>query len=108
MQQRFRHPLAFAFTCALFALAPAPRAFAQPIPDAQLNGLEWRLLGPFRGGWGTMAAGIADQPDTFYFGAAGGGVWKTIDAGSTWQPLFGRSRRLPRSARSRSRRRIRT
>ena len=87
MHERFRHSLAFAFALMLLAMAPASRAFAQPIPDAQLAGLEWRLLGPFRGGWGTMAAGIADQPDTFYFGAAGGGVWKTSDAGTTWQPM---------------------
>ena len=87
MHERFRHSLAFVFALALFAMAPAPRASAQPIPDSQLGGLEWRLLGPFRGGWSTMAAGIPDQPDTFYFGAAGGGVWKTSDAGTTWQPM---------------------
>ena len=60
----------------LAALTIAP-ALSQPVDQSQLNGLEWRLVGPFRGGWGTMAAGVADQPDTFYFGAAGGGVWKT-------------------------------
>ncbi|HEV8610809.1 MAG TPA: hypothetical protein VGS98_12175, partial [Thermoanaerobaculia bacterium] len=42
----------------------------------------------FRGGWGTVAAGIPDQLDTYYFGAAGGGVWKTEDAGRTWTSLF--------------------
>ncbi len=47
------------------------------IPDSMLDGLQWRLVGPFRAGWGTMAAGIPEQPNTFYFGAAGGGVWKT-------------------------------
>ncbi len=58
---------------------------AQSVDPAQLNGLQWRLLGPFRGGWGTMAAGIPDQLDTFYSGAAGGGIWNTTDAGATWQ-----------------------
>src|ERR1044071_4982999 len=53
-----------------------------PLPD-----LSWRLLGPFRAGWATVCAGIPDQPDTFYFGAAGGGVWKTINAGRTWTPI---------------------
>jgi photosystem II stability/assembly factor-like uncharacterized protein len=68
-------------------LAASSPAMAQPVDSAQLNGLQWRLVGPFRGGWGTMAAGIPDQPDTFYFGAAGGGVWKTADAGITWQSV---------------------
>ncbi len=56
---------------------------AAPLPD-----LHWRLIGPFRGGWSTMATGIPDQPDTFLFGAAGGGVWKTVNAGRTWTPIF--------------------
>ncbi|MEO5622118.1 MAG: hypothetical protein ABIO74_03995, partial [Dokdonella sp.] len=65
---------------ALGVIAPVSLAYAgtpNGVADAQLNGLQWRLLGPFRGGWATMAAGIPDQPNTFYFGAAGGGVWKT-------------------------------
>lgn len=73
---------------ALVVLLAAASATAAPAgPDAQFGGLQWRLLGPFRGGWGTMAAGSADPSDTFYFGAAGGGVWKTTDAGNTWQPM---------------------
>ncbi len=75
---------------ALGVIAPVPLAWASTstgVADAQLNGLQWRLLGPFRGGWATMAAGIPDQPNTFYFGAAGGGVWKTADAGITWQSM---------------------
>ncbi len=51
------------------------------------DALRWRLLGPFRAGWSTMAQGIADQPDVYYFGAAGGGVWKTQDSGQTWHSL---------------------
>ena len=74
------------FVHAMLATATMPTVFAQSVNPAQLTGAKWRLVGPFRGGWGTMAAGIADQPDTLYFGAAGGGVWKTIDAGATWQP----------------------
>jgi photosystem II stability/assembly factor-like uncharacterized protein len=60
------------------------------VPDRALDGLSWRVVGPQRAGWGTMAVGVADQPDTFYFGAAGGGVWKTENAGRTWQPIFDR------------------
>ncbi len=52
------------------------------------SSLKWRMVGPYRAGWATMAEGIPSEPNTFYFGAAGGGVWKTIDAGRTWQPLM--------------------
>ncbi|WP_174299498.1 sialidase family protein [Caulobacter sp. S45] len=58
-------------------------------PDAAPYGdLHWRQLGPFRGGWATMVEGVADQPDTFYLAAAGGGLWRTTDAGRTWGALF--------------------
>ncbi len=62
-------------------------AHAHAAPDAVGADLHWRLLGPMRAGWGTMAQGIADQPNVYYFGAAGGGVWKTDDAGQTWHSL---------------------
>jgi len=76
--------LASAFLCTITcATAASPPA----VDDAQLAGLEWRLLGPFRAGWSTMAVGVPGRPDTFYFGAAGGGVWKTVNAGATWQPV---------------------
>lgn len=60
--------------------------------DSKLYGdLRWRLVGPFRGGWATCAAGLPDDPATYYFGAAAGGVWKTEDAGATWTPIFDRA-----------------
>lgn len=71
---------------ALLALAAAETAFADPALVSEA--MRWRELGPFRGGWATMAAGIPDQPDSFYFSAAGGGLWRTSDAGRTWAPLF--------------------
>ncbi|HSD72195.1 MAG TPA: hypothetical protein VLE54_05365, partial [Thermoanaerobaculia bacterium] len=64
---------------------------AQTIDPSLFAEMRWRLVGPFRGGWATMAEGVPDEPDTFYFGAAGGGVWKTDDAGRTWMPLFDKS-----------------
>ena len=70
----------------LFLLA-APIS-AQTIDPSLFSDMRWRLVGPFRGGWGTVAAGVPDQPDVYYFGAAGGGVWKTEDAGRTWTSLF--------------------
>ena len=50
-----------------------------------LDRLEWRLLGPYRGGRVVAVAGHPSTPSTFYFGACGGGVWKTDDAGTTWR-----------------------
>src|SRR5690242_306261 len=77
------------FACLLSPAVPSFAAAGTPPPAAEAAGaLEWRLVGPFRGGWATMAEGVPSQPDTFYIGTAGGGVWKTIDAGRTWQPLM--------------------
>src|SRR5438093_476029 len=69
-----------ALTLAIAALQPA--AAEQP-PDLS-GALRWRNIGPFRGGRVTAVAGIASQPLVYYMGATGGGVWKTDDAGLTW------------------------
>jgi photosystem II stability/assembly factor-like uncharacterized protein len=58
-----------------------------PMASADYSQLRWRLIGPFRGGWATMAVGVPREPNTFYFGAAGGGLWKTVDAGRTWHSI---------------------
>ena len=55
--------------------------------DALLSGLHWRDVGPMRGGRSFGVAGSPSQPDTFYFGSVGGGVWKTVNAGRTWFPI---------------------
>ncbi len=53
--------------------------------DEQLyNGLTWRNIGPFRGGRSAAVTGVSGKPNLFYFGSAGGGVWRTTDAGNTW------------------------
>ncbi len=52
------------------------------------NGMRWRLVGPFRAGRALAAAGIPGQSSTFYFGAVDGGVWKTSNAGLTWEPIY--------------------
>mgnify|MGYP001794216138 CR=1 FL=1 len=48
------------------------------------SAIEWRLVGPFRGGRSGTATGVAGNPNLYYMGTAGGGVWKTTDAGNTW------------------------
>jgi photosystem II stability/assembly factor-like uncharacterized protein len=52
-----------------------------------LKVLQWRQIGPFRGGRSTAVAGVASQPMVFYFGGTGGGVWKTTDGGINWEPV---------------------
>ncbi|GAA0710420.1 WD40/YVTN/BNR-like repeat-containing protein [Dokdonella soli] len=74
------------FVGALLALL-STQAIAQADP-AQFKDLDWRLLGPFRGGRVLAVTGVPGQPAHFYFGAVNGGVWETQDAGRTWQPIF--------------------
>jgi photosystem II stability/assembly factor-like uncharacterized protein len=52
------------------------------------SGLRWRMLGPFRGGRVAAATGVPGRRNEFYFGAVNGGVWKSIDAGRVWTPVF--------------------
>src|SRR3954464_14105424 len=52
------------------------------------SGITWRMLGSFRGGRVDAVSGVHGRPHEFYFGAVNGGVWKTIDAGRIWFPIF--------------------
>ena len=75
----------------IFAASPTPRTSPPPagaIDEKLFNGMQWRQIGPFRGGRALAIEGIPDEPDTHYFGAVAGGVWKTIDGGANWKPLF--------------------
>ena len=67
---------------------PAGSQPARTVDPALYGGLRWRSIGPFRGGRVNGVSGVPGQPDTFYFGSVGGGVWKTTNAGRTWQPIF--------------------
>ncbi|MGH9487669.1 MAG: VPS10 domain-containing protein [Terriglobales bacterium] len=72
----------FAIVSAL-ALAVVAQGPAHVKP-ALWSGMHYRLIGPFRGGRVTTVAGVPSEPDTFYFGSTGGGIWKTTDAGANW------------------------
>jgi photosystem II stability/assembly factor-like uncharacterized protein len=56
--------------------------------DPLFKGMKYRSIGPFRGGRSLTAAGIPGDPTTYYFGATGGGVWKSADGANTWSPVF--------------------
>jgi photosystem II stability/assembly factor-like uncharacterized protein len=72
----------------LLLLLLAVSAFAQSVPPELMNGLKWRLIGPFRGGRAVAVAGVPGDSTTFYFGAVNGGIWKTTDAGTVWTPIL--------------------
>ena len=64
----------------------APAA-AQTYPEKLYDALSWTNIGPSRGGRSQAVAGSDARPLEYYFGAAGGGLWKTTDAGTTWKPV---------------------
>jgi len=70
------------------AAAPAPQRDANAIVDPALyQDLNWRNVGPTRGGRVTAITGVRGQPCTFYMGGTGGGVWKTENCGHLWTPV---------------------
>jgi photosystem II stability/assembly factor-like uncharacterized protein len=74
---------------AVFVLGAASALSAHAAVDpSALQGLSWRSIGPFRGGRVLAVTGVPGDDRHFYFGAVGGGVWATADAGRTWQPIF--------------------
>lgn len=73
----------------LVAAAAAGAASAQTVStdSAFFRDLNYRNVGPNRGGRSIAAAGSSSRPNEYYFGATGGGVWKTTDGGTTWRPV---------------------
>ena len=64
---------------------PTSAQETEPIVDpAVFQEMQWRSIGPFRGGRSVASAGVPSDPRTYYMGTVGGGVWKTTDAGITW------------------------
>jgi photosystem II stability/assembly factor-like uncharacterized protein len=74
---------------------PGKKKETQPLPtvtspaetDSSLRAVRWRNIGPFRGGRSVAVAGVVRDPLVYYMGTTGGGVWKTVDAGATWQNI---------------------
>jgi len=54
---------------------------------SKFDAMKWRNVGPFRGGRSTAVTGVTQDPDTYYFGSTGGGVWKTTDGGYSWKNI---------------------
>ena len=78
-------------TLGVLLLASGANAAPRSLPlDPQ-----WRLVGPVRGGWGEMVVGVPEKPDTFMFAAAGGGVWRSDNAGRTWASMFDKGPTAP-------------
>ena len=69
-------------------LLAVPAGFAATVPSTQLTqALQWRSLGPYRGGIVETVAGVASEPNRYYMGAGGGGVWETDDYGNDWKNI---------------------
>ena len=65
----------------------APPASTLTYDEKLYSAIEWRNIGPFRGGRSATVAGVPGKPNLYYFGATGGGVWRTTDAGNTWENI---------------------
>ncbi|MEP3207695.1 MAG: glycosyl hydrolase [Maribacter sp.] len=79
-------------------ISSAPATFSQKKSKPKVNtdssieksfyeGLKWRNIGPKRGGRSLGCAGSPGRPNEYYFGATGGGLWKTVDGGTEWKPV---------------------
>ncbi|HSQ24825.1 MAG TPA: hypothetical protein VLN44_10450, partial [Pyrinomonadaceae bacterium] len=72
---------------AVLSLVVTSTALAQ-YNEESFSAMQWRLVGPHRAGRVTTVAGIPGRPAVYYFGTPGGGVWKTINGGRVWKPIF--------------------
>lgn len=67
-----------------FAQKRKQKSTTEQYPEALYSSMQYRLIGPFRGGRSAAVTGVPNKPNLFYFGATGGGVWKTEDGGRSW------------------------
>src|SRR5207302_7569804 len=66
----------------------SPDTASAGVDESLFRAMRWRQVGPFRGGRVLAVTGVPGEPNVFYFGGASSGVWRSTDAGTTWQPLF--------------------
>ena len=71
----------------LFLFPLLANAQTSAVDTARYAGLHWREIGPFRGGRVDAVAGVSGQPLVYYMGSTGGGIWKSVDGGNTWDPV---------------------
>jgi photosystem II stability/assembly factor-like uncharacterized protein len=83
----FRRFIPVGLVLALLVTPAAAQRWAPLEPD-YTGALHWRNVGPLRGGRALAVTGVPGHPERFYFGAVGGGVWRTDNAGRTWTPIF--------------------
>ncbi|MGB6725785.1 MAG: glycoside hydrolase, partial [Terracidiphilus sp.] len=70
----------------------ATSCIGQDVDTHALQSLHWRLIGSFRGGRVSAVAGVPGDPNIYYFGTPGGGIWESTDAGRVWEPIFDKER----------------
>jgi photosystem II stability/assembly factor-like uncharacterized protein len=80
-------PRLFRFLCAALVSVAAGAPFQSSLDPVVSTGLAWRSIGPLRGGRSIAIAGVKGRPREGYFGATGGGLWKTVDGGENWFPV---------------------
>lgn len=92
-----KHILILFFSICLIGIAYSQNKKAKPVVSAvaptatdlsdYFKAVKWRNIGPFRGGRSVTATGVVGDPYTYYMGTTGGGLWKTIDAGTSWKNI---------------------
>ncbi len=75
------------FTVSMTLLNLMPACGQSPTDEKFYNSMEWRLVGPFRGGRSCAITGVEQKPQLFFMGTTGGGVWKSMDAGKSWKNI---------------------
>src|SRR5205807_4290082 len=88
---RWPHPAYAPISMALLVAGLWTALASAQVDPSSFAALQWRLIGPFRAGRVSAGALHPLDPNTYYFGTPGGGVWKTTNAGQTWTPIFDRT-----------------